>query len=89
MEDLNDTEKDEKGLQYGNAIQIMTYHGSKGLEWPIVFLWDLQATEFDKIYGVRMMTDSKEVDLQNPLAERRIRHWVKPVGMRSGLSSFE
>ena len=89
MEDLNDSDKDEKGLQYGNAVQILTYHGSKGLEWPIVFLWDLESTEFDKIYGVRMMADSAEVDLSQPLSNRRIRHWIKPVNSKSKVTSFD
>ena len=28
-------------VEGGNAVSLMTIHGSKGLEWPVVFIPDL------------------------------------------------
>ena len=60
---LKDTDKDEGDADIGvaeNAVKIITMHSSKGLEFPIVFLYNLNAKpkadiyselEIDKDYG--------------------------------------
>ncbi len=77
MAQLSATEDDDKGVQYGNAVQVMTYHGSKGLEWPVVILWDLDNALKSDLFGVKMVSE-KDVDINDPLANRRMRYWVNP-----------
>ena len=85
LQQLHATEEDLKGEQSGNAIQITTYHQSKGLEWPIVILWDLDHQMWDRYYGVRAMSPDV-VLLNNPLAERRIKMIIKPF---NSISKYE
>ena len=59
-----------------DSVNIFTYHGSKGLEWPIVIL-----TEFQKevnwafisrnVFGIRIKNE-EEIDLNNILGNRSI-----------------
>ena len=38
---LANTDKNEEEYNTNNAVEIMTYHGAKGLEWPVVYLPDV------------------------------------------------
>nr|WP_278376198.1 UvrD-helicase domain-containing protein [Brucella anthropi] len=68
-----------------DAIQVMTYHGSKGLEWPMTILtglaWESKARLFEPVAET-----TGELDWRNPLAERWIRFWPWPYG-QSGKGS--
>ena len=82
---LVSTSEDFKGEQSGNAVQVMTYHGSKGLEWPIVILYQLDTELRDRFYGVNVIP-AKDVVFEDPLANRKIRFWIKPY---NGTTSHE
>lgn len=64
-----------------DAIQVMTYHGAKGLEWPMAILtgmaWEPRARLFDEpvaeVDGV--------LDWTRPLEGRWIRYWPWPYGL--------
>lgn len=88
LQQLHTTEKDIKGEQSGNAIQITTYHQSKGLEWPIVILWDLHENLKDRYYGVRAISPHK-IHLDDPLSDRRIRLTIKPFNPASKHERYE
>ena len=62
-----------------DAVHIATYHGSKGLEWPVVFATDLDEEPRTRLFGLRPHTDSDELDLSDPLANRSLRLWVAPL----------
>jgi len=62
-----------------DAVKVMTYHGAKGLEWPMVILTDLEETLKDRPFGIRSEISS-EVDWRDPLANRWIRYWPWPYG---------
>ncbi|PDT01415.1 DNA helicase UvrD [Rhizobium chutanense] len=68
-----------------DAIQVMTYHGSKGLEWPMTILtglsWESKARLFEPVAET-----TGELDWRNPLSERWIRFWPWPYG-QSGKGS--
>lgn len=56
----------------GDCVQVMTYHKSKGLEWPVVILTDLQKNLNPKPFDI-MVEGPDEFDATKPLAGRVIR----------------
>jgi ATP-dependent helicase/nuclease subunit A len=71
-----------KLLKYGgkseNAITVMTWHASKGLEWPLVVLNDCISDVRTDCFGCKVISLDNEIDLANPLKGRLIRFWFKP-----------
>ena len=88
MQQLSSTSEDFKGMQSGDVIQVMTYHKSKGLEWGIVMLWDLDVNPWDRFFGVKV-TSQHTVDMSDPLADRALRLFIKPFNPKSKFASFD
>ncbi|ARM30899.1 hypothetical protein B9H02_05770 [Prosthecochloris sp. HL-130-GSB] len=66
-----------------NAVRVLTFHKSKGLEWPVVVLCDLdQAGKTD--HCVPTVTSLTGVDASDPLRDRFIRFWPCPFGRNKG-----
>jgi ATP-dependent exoDNAse (exonuclease V) beta subunit len=65
------------------AIQLVTHHGAKGLEWPIVIAMDLEATLKPRVWGLSVLATSKKFSLQDPLQGRTLRYWPKFTGASS------
>ncbi len=63
------------------AVQVMTYHSSKGLEWPMVVLADMDNVGEARLFNqpVAMSRDGS-LDPEDPLAGRWIRLWPWPYG---------
>lgn len=62
-----------------NAVNVLTHHRAKGLEWPVVILMDLASEVRDRLWGVQ--TESAgQFDATTPLASRKIRYWPWPFG---------
>lgn len=80
LEELGYQEKDEQSTSDADdAVQVMTYHKSKGLEWPIVVCMSMDDKNPVSVFGSPAIEDMKEeIDLDNPLADRLIRFWVNP-----------
>lgn len=84
LSDLADAEKDNQAEGYGaDTVSIVTCHSSKGLEWPIVVVANLDTDLRERIWGVTVCDDRKEILLSSPLAERWIRFWPWPYGKKS------
>ncbi len=72
-----------------NAIQLMTYHRSKGLEWPIVVLVDLEKDYFtdSEFYKKAFFKDrvkyTGQIEIVNPLKNRYIEFLFWPFGPAS------
>ena len=64
------------------AITILTYHGAKGLEWPLVILTDLNDSPKGKTFGLHVTSElaADAIDWRNPLADRWLRFWPWPLG---------
>lgn len=79
LNDLENDQKDAQGSGEGSdAVQILTYHKSKGLEWPVVICHSLEGTLRADVWGMEIVSDSEEVDLSNVLGNRWLRYWVNP-----------
>lgn len=71
-----------------DAVHVLTHHASKGLEWPIVILFDLDSSIRDRLWGVSTIS-AGAVDALNPLYNRFIRFWPWPFGDRSKVGAIE
>ena len=75
------------------AIQIMTYHKSKGLEWPIVGLLGLEHDNllpsefFIKNFFKTTVTNDRVLDIENPLNSRVIEFLWWPFGTKKSLNT--
>jgi superfamily I DNA/RNA helicase len=82
LDELASAEDDNRAISADNSVSVLTYHGAKGLEWPIVVLTSLDATALSSLWGVRARTVGG-FDPQQPLANRFVHCWLKTWGKRS------
>ena len=66
-----------------NAIQLVTHHGAKGLEWPIVIAMDLDAKLKPRLWGLSVLPSPTTISLDGPLANRTLRYWPAFTGLQS------
>lgn len=79
LHDLENEKLDAQGSGEGpDAVQILTYHKSKGLEWPVVICHSLEGTLRADVWGIQIVAEMTEVDLNNVLGNRWLRYWVNP-----------
>ena len=85
--DLADEKLDKKGMDgQMDAVRVLTHHGAKGLEWPVVISADLETGTRGGLWGLSVLSDNETVDINAPLANRRLRYWPWPfAGMRKGI----
>lgn len=62
-----------------DAVKVMTQHASKGLEWPIVIVLDLEKDVRDRLWSAGARSESS-LDVAAPLKDRWIRYWPWPFG---------
>lgn len=77
---------DAQGRVGGAAVEVLTWHASKGLEWPVAVLADLDVLHEGSALGVRAVSDGA-FSLDDPLAGRWLRYWPSPYepGQRGGV----
>lgn len=69
----SDEPKRPKSLQ-SDAVKVMTYHGAKGLEWPMVILTGLGREPRARLFEPVAEAEG-ELNWHDPLAKRWIRYW--------------
>ena len=76
-------EKDALGSGEGtDAVNLLTYHRSKGLEWPVVICHNLDNGFRDNLWGMNIVAETDQVDLDNILGNRWLRYWINPYGLQ-------
>jgi ATP-dependent helicase/nuclease subunit A len=68
--------------RHPEAVNVLTYHGAKGLEWPIVVLAELDAKAKGDPFGI-YAEDLAAADWHDPLAGRVLRYWPWPYGAQA------
>lgn len=79
LQKLDGEAKDGRAAASHGAVEVMTFHGSKGLEWPIVVIVGLDHAYRTDLWQVRARTDG-EFDVSVPLANRFVHYWPYPYG---------
>ncbi|HEK1388367.1 TPA: UvrD-helicase domain-containing protein [Pseudomonas aeruginosa] len=82
LDELGSAEDDNRATSSDNSVSVLTYHGAKGLEWPVAVLTSLDATARSSLWGVRARTVGG-FEPQQPLANRFVHCWLKTWGKRS------
>lgn len=82
LDELAADEDDNRAASADNSVAVLTYHGAKGLEWPVVVLTSLDVTARSSLWGVRARTVGG-FDPQQPLANRFVHCWLKTWGKRA------
>jgi ATP-dependent exoDNAse (exonuclease V) beta subunit len=62
-----------------DAVAVLTHHGAKGLEWPVVVLCDLASDVKTRLWGTEVRSE-ESFDASRPLHRRVVRHWPWPFG---------
>lgn len=78
----NDLAQNENDLQGSGenplAVNVLTYHKSKGLEYPIVICNSMEQALREDVWGISLVPETETVDLNNLLGNRWLRLWVNP-----------
>jgi len=72
----------QAAAERSDAVCICTLHSSKGLEWPVTVLADLTDRPDISALGLRLASDRKSLDLDDPLSGRWLRYWPGPYGRK-------
>ena len=90
LNNLKDAEQDHQSSGTGrDAVNVLTYHRSKGLEWPMVICHNLEINLRDKIWGAQIIQENDKVDLNNILGNRWLRYWLNPYSDQYGQTRLE
>jgi len=63
-----------------HAVNVLTYHKAKGLEWPLVVLCELEWSKNVSPFGISVISRESGFDPSCPLEGRWIRFWPWPYG---------
>ncbi len=70
-----------------DRVNVLTWHASKGLEWPVVVLYDLHHVPSSSPCGVTV-DGPAAVDASQPLRGRALRFWTQAVSERQTAGPF-
>lgn len=77
--ELENAERDFQGAgESDQSVKVLTYHKSKGLEWPIVICHNLTERLRAEVWGLNLIPEKETVNLDNVLGDRWLRYWVNP-----------
>ena len=76
----SDDEDNQAANTQKDAVQLLTHHGAKGLEWPVVIAMDLDSPIKTSLWGLSVKADNKKLDITQPLKNRSLQYWLWPFG---------
>jgi len=79
LQKLEGDEQDGRAAASLGAVEVMTFHAAKGLEWPVVVVMGLDHEHRTDLWSVRARTVGA-FDASAPLANRFIHYWPYPYG---------
>jgi ATP-dependent helicase/nuclease subunit A len=79
MRQLAADEQDFRAVSTEGAVNVLTHHAAKGLEWPVVVLTGLGTGARTSLWNVRARTNGA-FDPEQPLHNRFIHYWPFPYG---------
>ncbi len=88
LKDQAEQEQDFLALPAIDAVNVMTHHRAKGLEWPVVILTGLEKEIKDRLWSIGAVSTST-INVEDPLQNRFIRFWPWPFGKMSKVSIAE
>ena len=84
----SDEEDAQAAAKRPDSVLISTWHGAKGLEWPVTVLADIKKETSSNALGVQLVSEREEFDVDDPLGGRTIRYWMSPYGKKSSKIPF-
>jgi len=82
--ELQDKEEDWQAVgKDKDTVTLVTHHGAKGLEWPVVLAVDLEKDVRTRLWDLSVMARPDDFDVTAPLAGRSLRLWPYPFGRQS------
>ena len=79
LNQLANNELDAQGSgETDEAVKVLTYHRSKGLEYPLTICHSLEQNLKEQVWGLNLVSEVEEPDLDNILGNRWLRFWVNP-----------
>ncbi len=90
LKDLDKNKKDNQASgESPDAVRVMTYHASKGLEFPVTVLYSLEGKLRGSVWGAALVRETPDVSLDDILGTRWLRFWVNPYGQQLGGTRLE
>jgi len=72
-----------------DAVKVLTYHRSKGLEFPVTVCHHLDQNLKEKIWGINLVSEAEKPDLNDILGNRWLRFWVNPYSDQLARTNLE
>jgi len=72
-----------------DAVKVLTYHRSKGLEYPVTICHNLDQNLKEQIWGLNLVSEVDTPDLNDILGNRWLRFWVNPYNDQLGRTRLE
>jgi ATP-dependent helicase/nuclease subunit A len=70
----------QNSSETSDAVTVLTYHKSKGLEYPFVVCCSLEKKQKERFWGLTVCSDAKTIDLKDVLKDRFLELRVHPYG---------
>jgi len=79
LDELGRSGQDYQGSgESPDAVNVLTYHRSKGLEYPICICHNLNQPAKENVWGINLVSEREEPDLDDILGHRWLRFWKNP-----------
>ncbi len=90
VNDVARSNKDAQGSgESEDAVKVLTYHRSKGLEYPVTICHSLDQNLKGNFWGLNLVSEVATPDLNNILGNRWLRLWINPYADQLGGTRLE